>query len=294
MTRDQARRDLHEQNRRSWNRATPAHNSHKRDQAAFLRAGGSTLYPEELELLGELSGRSLLHLSCNSGQDTLSLARLGARVTGVDISDEAIAFATQLAADTGLHAKFERADVYDWLPKAAQERRNFDRVFMSYGVLNWLSDLNALMRGVARVLAPGGRLVMVEFHPLVGMFEQDGRAGDVYSSAGEPLRSDAGVEDYVARNGRASLTPSGWQEGEEGFVNPEPCSEFAWSLGEIVEAVIASGLQLEHLREWTYANGWQPFDGMKDLGHGRFAATAPLAGMPLMFGLGAARLGALG
>src|SRR2546423_9717444 len=92
---------LHEENRRAWNAVTPVHNSHKRDQAAFLRGGGSTLFPEELELVGELTGRSLLHLCCNSGQDTLSLARLGARVTAIDITDEAIAFATRLSVESG-------------------------------------------------------------------------------------------------------------------------------------------------------------------------------------------------
>ena len=105
------KKDLHEANRLSWNAATRAHNSHKGDQARFLREGGSTLHPEELELLGELRGRSLLHLQCNSGQDTLSLAARGALVTGVDISDEAISFARRLSADSGLPATFERAFV---------------------------------------------------------------------------------------------------------------------------------------------------------------------------------------
>ena len=86
------KKDLHERNRLSWNAATQAHNSHKRDQAGFLRRGGSTLYKEEIELLGDVTGLSLVHLQCNSGQDTLSWAARGARVTGVDISDEAIAF----------------------------------------------------------------------------------------------------------------------------------------------------------------------------------------------------------
>jgi hypothetical protein len=77
------KKELHEANRLSWDVATRAHNSHKGDQARFLREGGSTLFPEELELLGELRGRSLLHLQCNAGQDTLSLAARGATVTGV-------------------------------------------------------------------------------------------------------------------------------------------------------------------------------------------------------------------
>ena len=114
-------RRLHEENRRAWNAATQVHNSHKRDQATYLREGGTTVFPEEIELLGDISGKRLLHLQCNAGQDTLSLARLGADVTGVDISDEAIAFATALSTDSGIPAKFARADVYDWL-EAAQDR----------------------------------------------------------------------------------------------------------------------------------------------------------------------------
>src|SRR5437016_320404 len=105
------RKELHEENRRAWNVATEAHNSHKHDQAAFFRAGGSTLFPEELELLGDVAGQTLVHLQCNAGQDTLSLARRGAIVTGVDISDTAIDFARQLSADSGIPASFERADV---------------------------------------------------------------------------------------------------------------------------------------------------------------------------------------
>src|SRR5262245_52108836 len=123
------RRDLHEENRLSWNAATAAHNSHKADQAQFLAGGGTTLHPEELELLGPLAGQRVLHLCCNSGQDTLSLARLGAQVTGVDISDEAIAFALRLSADSGIPGAFARADVYDWLEQAHAAGQRFDRVF---------------------------------------------------------------------------------------------------------------------------------------------------------------------
>ncbi len=86
------RNDLHEANRLSWNAATRAHNSHKLDQAGFLRRGGTTLFPEELALLGDVRGLRIAHLQCNAGQDSLSLAARGALVTGVDISDEAIAF----------------------------------------------------------------------------------------------------------------------------------------------------------------------------------------------------------
>lgn len=140
---------LHELNRLSWNTATVAHNSHKGDQAAFFRNGGSALFPEERELLGDVTGLQLLHLQCNAGQDTLSLVRDGADATGVDISDEAIGFARQLSADAGLPARFERADVLDWMPDATACGERFDRVFTSYGAICWLSDLNAWARGIA-------------------------------------------------------------------------------------------------------------------------------------------------
>src|SRR3972149_12175089 len=98
----EARRAIHEANRLSWNEATKAHNSHKVDQAAFFHAGGNKLFPEETELLGDVSGKSVLHLQCNAGQDTLSIKQLGAeKVTGVDISDEAIYFARRLSKDSG-------------------------------------------------------------------------------------------------------------------------------------------------------------------------------------------------
>src|SRR5215468_3570905 len=111
----QARRALHEENRRSWDEATRAHNSHKADQARFYQQGGNKLYAEEAHLLGDLHGQSVVHLQCNSGQDTLSLRRLGAtKLLGVDISDEAIDFARRLSGESGVEASFVRADVYDW------------------------------------------------------------------------------------------------------------------------------------------------------------------------------------
>lgn len=107
----------------------------------------------------------------------MSLVARGAIATGVDISDEAIAFAKRLSADSGLPATFERADVYDWLESAPGA---FDRVFSSYGVLGWLSDLPRWARGIAQVLAPGGRFVLLEFHPELFRFaETDGRLGIV-------------------------------------------------------------------------------------------------------------------
>ncbi len=280
--------DLHEQNRRSWNAATRAHNSHKRDQAAFLRGGGSTLFPEELELVGELSGRSLLHLCCNAGQDTLSLARLGARTTGVDISDEAVAFAQQLAADSGIDSEFERGDVYDWLPRAARERRRFDRVFMTYGVLGWMSDLDLLFRGIAGVLEHGGRVVSLEFHPATMVLDENLQLRYPYFREAGPYRWDDGVNDYVALCG-AALTPSGWVDGDQDFKNPHVVWEFPHSISELIGAALGAGLRIESVREWPYANGFRPFKKMRELPGRRFTVPEGVPEQPLMFGLVASK-----
>jgi SAM-dependent methyltransferase len=282
------RSDLHEANRLSWNVATAAHNRHKRDQAGFLRDGGSTLFPEEIELLGDVRGRALVHLQCNAGQDTLCLARMGADATGVDISDDAIAFARGLSEAAGIPARFHRADVYDWMAEAARAQERYDVAFCSYGALCWLSDLEAWARGVASVLRPGGRFVCVEFHPFLMTFDADWSLRFDYGSGCTPVRCEDGVGDYVEASGEA-LAPSGAAEVAAPYRNPHPSYEFQWGLGEIVAALLGAGLQLRLLREYPYANGWKGFEPMRALPGRRWATPEGMPALPLMYGLVAER-----
>lgn len=276
----------HQQNRRSWNHATRAHNAHKGDQAAFLRGGGSTLFPEELELLGDLDGKRLVHLQCNAGQDTLSLATRGAQVTGVDISDEAVEFARKLSQDSGIAATFERADVYDWLAATSAQ---YDVAFSSYGALVWLSDLPTWARGVARVLAPGGRLVVVEFHPLLNLFDEDGNLGAGPALGGGGARMDwaQGIGDYVAASEGA--LPAGEHVETQPFANPEPCHEWEWSVPDVVDAVARAGLRIERVVEWPYSNGCKFFPNMVALDGKRWALAADARKLPCMYGFVASR-----
>jgi SAM-dependent methyltransferase len=272
-------RQYHEDNRRSWNAATGAHNSHKQDQAAFLRAGGSTLFPEELELLGDIAGRSLVHLQCNAGQDSLSLAARGAEVTGVDISDTAIEFARQLSADSGIPATFERADVYDWLAHAGDER--FDIAFSSYGAIVWLSDIRVWAAGVARILKPGGRFVLIEFHPFASMFGWDWQLDGPYFE-GEPMSFEHGIGDYVGLSG-AALTPSGWVEGVQDWVNPHPGHEFQWPVSVVIQALLDAGLALRSFREYPFSNGGKLWNNMRESEGGRMLPPEGMPDLPLMF-----------
>lgn len=295
------RRELHQHNRLAWDAATPAHSSHKRDEAGFLRAGGTTLFDDEVHLLlgtgpegpaletiraggpRPLAGLRLLHAPCNAGQDTLSLAQLGADVTGVDISDTAIAAARALSDASGIPARFEAADLYDWLPQRGPE---FDLVFMSYGALIWMSDLDALFAAIARVLRPGGRFVGLEFHPLALMYDEAGRLTYPYGG-GAHVVSPEGVGDYVARSGPA-LAPSGFVAGQVEFKNPHASHEFSWGVADILGAQLRAGLTLELVREYNHANGCQIWPDMVEQPGRRFV---PRNGAipPLMLGWSARR-----
>jgi SAM-dependent methyltransferase len=276
------KRDQHEKNRISWNLATRRHNSHKGDQAAFLRNGGNDLHREDMELLGDVRGKSLVHLQCNSGQDTLSIAsHLGAHVTGVDISDEAIEFARRLSAESGIPATFIRSDIYDWF---ATNTTQYDVAYASYGALVWLSDIREWGRGVASSLKPGGRLVLIEFHPFGLIFDEDMRHVYEYMG-GDMFENVDGVGDYVADSGDQILAHGKLPEITESFRNPHPSYEFMWGIGEIVTAIIDAGMQLTALREYPYTNGWKPFRDMRELPGRRNTVPEGVPDLPLMYAI---------
>lgn len=278
----------HEINRLSWNAATERHNRHKGNQARFLRDGGSTLYREEVALLGDVRGKTIVHLQCNAGQDTLSIAaHLGAHVTGVDISDTAIDFARQLSAESGVPGAFVRMDVYDWF---AQNSTQYDRVFVTYGALCWLSDIVAWGAGVAAALKPGGHLVLVDFHPLMTMLDDDGECIRWHYGWGSSEQWDDGVGDYVADAGGA-LTQTGVPVANTApFRNPHTAIEFAWGTADVIASLLAAGLHLRTFTEYPYCNGFKPFAQMIEVPGRRFTMPEGSPRIPLMYALTAARI----
>jgi SAM-dependent methyltransferase len=264
--------------RRSWNTATRNHNAHKGDQAAFLANGGDVLFPEELELLGPLAGVRLAHLQCNSGQDSLCLARRGAVVTGVDLSDEAIAFARSLSAGSGIGATFVHGEVVEWMMTTDQR---FDAAFASYGAACWLPDLEAWARGIRRILVPGGRFVYVEFHPLLWSVSPDLRlGGDDYFKKGPFIEP---VGDYVAESstslgGRADAVPG---------ANETPAYAWQHGVGEVVTALASAGLRIEALREYPHANGCRIRPALVPAEGRRWVWPEGCARVPLMYGVAA-------
>ncbi len=272
----------HEENRISWNAATRQHNTHKGDQAKFLREGGSTLFDEEIDLLGDIREKSLVHLQCNAGQDTLSIAsKLGATVTGVDISDEAITFAQQLSADSGIPGTFIRSDLYDWFE---QNETRYDVVFVSYGAITWLSDIDTWGRGIAKALKPGGHFVLVEFHPVFGMLENDYELFYDYMG-GKHYAFDTGVGDYVGESGEALLVDNAAKPTDDPWVNPNPAHEFTWGLAEVIMALVNAGLQIDVFREYPYSNGFKRFENMRTLTGRRWTTPEDKPTIPMMFGI---------
>ncbi|SMP10112.1 class I SAM-dependent methyltransferase [Chryseobacterium profundimaris] len=157
-------------NRKSWNAKVETHlKSDFYFVDEFLK-GRTSLNSIELELLGNLEDKSVLHLQCHFGQDSISLSRLGAEVTGIDLSDKAIAEAQKLAQKCGTNTRFICTDLYN-LPNVLDEK--FDIVFTSYGTIGWLPDLNRWAKVISHFLKPDGKLIMAEFHPVVWMFDDD-------------------------------------------------------------------------------------------------------------------------
>src|SRR5262245_35763484 len=142
--------------------------------------------------VGDVRGKSLLHLQCHFGMDTIRWARYGATVTGADFSAEAIAAARALATRMGVPATFVHSDLYD-LPSKLDGR--FDVVFTSHGVLGWLPDLERWAKVVAHFLAPGGAFSIVEAHPVLMLFNDRLKEPELkllypYFHGPEPIREE--------------------------------------------------------------------------------------------------------
>ena len=217
-------------NRALWDaRAELHYTSAFYDVETFLN-GKSTLNNIELDLLGDVRGCVLLHLQCHFGQDTLSLARMGARVTGLDLSPAAIAKAHELAARCALQADFIESNVIDF--RVELEGR-FDIVFTSYGTIGWLPDLKPWAANVGRYLKPGGRFVMAEFHPAVWMFDNDfTRVAYSYFNREAIVENEVGS--YAAPDAPLQLESYSWNH----------------PLADVLTVLMENGLHLEVFREF--------------------------------------------
>jgi 2-polyprenyl-3-methyl-5-hydroxy-6-metoxy-1,4-benzoquinol methylase len=264
-------------NRELWDAWTKIHVASDFYNVESFRSGERPIRVADYEVaeVGSVQGKRLLHLQCHFGLDTLSWARLGATVTGVDFSDEAIRAARALAADVAIPAAFVRSDV-DHLPDVLDEQ--FDVVYTSCGVLEWLPDIASWARVAAKFVRPGGFLYLTEIHPVAQAFEnEDVAAGELrltypYWSHVEPLRFEV-TGSYADR-----------EAPTDGLV------EYGWnhSLGEIVTSLIDAGLRIEFLHEFDFCR-WR-LDFLVEGADGRWRLPDGTKGsLPLFFSLKATK-----
>jgi SAM-dependent methyltransferase len=208
-----------ELNRAMWNERVPLHLGSRLYDLSKFKAGALSLRRHEIADLGDVRGKELVHLQCHFGKDTLSWARLGAHVTGLDFSEAAVRAAVALAAEIGVDARFVTADVYDALE--ALGGRTFDIVYTGVGALCWLPDMTRWAKVIFDLLQPGGELYLYEFHPLKWIFGETDSPEilDAYFTSVEGFRL-GGVTYADATVCRSS--PAG--QVEPGSMNPSPVS----------------------------------------------------------------------
>lgn len=238
--------------------------------------------PFEWDDMGELAGRDVVHLQCHLGTETLALARRGARTTGLDLSGEAVVAARDIAGRADLDVSYVHANVYD-APEALGEGR-FDLVYTGKGALCYLPDLHRWAEGVARLLRPGGRLYVVEFHPLLhalGLTPEQGE--DPADDPGLLLRHDyLGDRGALLRDATYTYTDGPAVEGAT------ECYEWMHGLDEVVDAVIGQGLRVEKLREHGELP-WPRWPGMVRMESGWWRLPDAAPRIPHLFALSAVR-----
>ncbi|GJM35515.1 MAG: type 12 methyltransferase [Saprospiraceae bacterium] len=249
-------------NRLSWDQRTKVHkDSDFYDLVSFL-SGKSSLMSVETEALGDVAGKSLLHLQCHFGQDTLSWARKGAKVTGVDFSGEAIRLARELNEQLKLDARFVECNIYD-LPQHLEGQ--FDIVFTTYGVIGWLPDLERWAKIIRHFLKPGGTFLLVEFHPIVWMFDDDfTKIKYPYHNAGVIAEENTGT--YADREAPIKRVEYGWNH----------------SLSEVIGALLKEGLQVEQFEEFNYSP-YDCFNQTVEVAPGRWQIKGLEGTIPMMY-----------
>jgi 2-polyprenyl-3-methyl-5-hydroxy-6-metoxy-1,4-benzoquinol methylase len=256
-------------NKELWDKlAKIHHDSEFYDVKGFLE-GKQTLDPIEVDELPDLKGKTLIHLMCHFGMDTLSLARMGATVTGIDFSSEAIDLAISLAKTAGINAKFVCSNVYD-VRKVLKE--TFDFVFTSAGVLTWLPDLKAWAKVIADSLNPGGTFYIRDFHPYSYIFD-DENAEDLqvkypYFQGKEPQMFEA-EGSYADKDAKTGMMKT-----------------YEWNhpMSRIINSLINAGLRIEFFHEFDVTT-YQALPFMIERDDGRYILPRNSDKVPLMFSI---------
>jgi SAM-dependent methyltransferase len=261
-------------NRALWDEWTGVHVASDFYDVAGFKEGGVRVRPYEIEEIGDVDRKDLLHLQCHFGIDTLSWARLGANVTGADFSEAAVERARALAEELGLRAAFVCSNLYE-LP--ANLDGDFDVVYTSRGVLGWLPDLEGWAGVIEHFLRPGGTFYITEVHPFLQVFDDEEGVTQLrvryhYFPRREPLV-------FPVRGSYADPD-----------ADIETPFEYGWqhSIGEIVTSLTSAGLSIDFLHEWPFLE-W-PSSPLEEHADGTWRLRRDQEGeIPLFFSLRATK-----
>ena len=260
------------ENRAWWDEMVALHADAPFYDLEAVRAGASALDRIEQSEVGDVEHASLLHLQCHFGLSTLSLARMGARVTGVDFSPAAITRARRLATEFGVDARFVCCDL-SAVPQQIPEA--FDVVFTSYGVLSWLPDLAGWAAVVAHALRPGGRFHLIELHPTACMFDDETpqvRLRYPYFRGPDPIRRERRGSYAVPDADTVHQVTYSWPA----------------AISDVLGALLDVGLHLESLHEFTTCHE-QLRPWLVPTEDGQWTTPPELPAVPLVYALRATR-----
>ena len=258
-------------NKETWNKKVGIHSKSEFYNVESFKKGKTSLNDFELKELGDVKGKSLLHLQCHFGQDTLSWSRLGAKCTGIDLSDEGIKVANKLNSELGLNATFIESNLYD-VPKNVKGK--FDIVFTSYGVIGWLPDLKTWGEIIASKLKKGGVFYLIEFHPIIWMFD--------YLQTPPKLM-------YPYQNSEAI-----YEEYKGTYTNNDAdiiSKEYGWNhgLSEVITSLTNVGLHIEFLHEFE-KSPYNSFPEMNKTDDGMYVLKENQRMFPLLYSLKATKI----
>ncbi|NNF36970.1 MAG: class I SAM-dependent methyltransferase [Saprospiraceae bacterium] len=251
-------------NKKLWNDLTEVHLGSKFYDVDSFRKGKSSLKHVELDLLGDVNGLDILHLQCHFGMDSISLARMGAHVTGVDLSDRAIDAARKLAKECDVNAQFINCDVYELINV---HQGQYDIVFSTYGTIGWLPDMDQWAEVVHSFLKPSGKLILVEFHPVIWMMSYDFQ------------KIEYG---YFNTGAIEEITEGSYVDDKAPIKNPS----ISWNhpFSEVVTSLINKNMQISHLSEYDYSV-YDCFENTVEIAPDRYQIKGLEGLLPMMYAI---------
>ncbi len=259
-------KEYFETNRKAWDLRVDVHKTSEMYNIDTFKKGRNSLTEIELNALSDdVNGKTLLHLQCHFGQDTLSFARMGAKATGIDMSPNGIALARELNEELGLDATFVESNIMDLRDKLEGQ---FDIVFTSFGVTSWLPDLEEWASIIDHFLKPGGIFFIAEFHPTLYMFDFASQKIEFnYFDSGKAISEEV-TGTYTDRNANISFKEYFWTH----------------SLHETMNPLVQRGLIVKEFIEYPYSP-FNCFENMTEIEKGKFKFSDLKTSIPHVFSL---------